>query len=181
MSKIFLYIFYILVITVFIVAIVQNNWTAIAALAALAAVGVAIYQALLTRMTIGADLIMKLEDRFEEKSFLESREKAKRALKSNTEENKDHIENVFDFFETIGLLVRKKALDKELAWNSFFYWLHGYYRFAQSFIGEQQKDYPNRYIEVVWLHKELMVIEKKKGRINEREWDEFLDEEIGSE
>lgn len=36
------------------------------------------------------------------------------------------LEPVLDFFETVGALVRRRALDLELAWGSFFYWVLRY-------------------------------------------------------
>ncbi len=155
-------------------------WAAVAAaVGALAAAIVAVYQASLTRLTLGADLIMKLEDRFEEPEFMKKRKRAAKALKAVSQTNKGDIEDVLDFFETLGLLVRRRALDPELAWSSFFYWLHGYYRWAETFIVDQQRLFPNRYRDVVRLHESLLTVELDKENLNEAEWDGFLNEEAG--
>jgi hypothetical protein len=150
---------------------------AVAALGALAAVIVAIYQASLSHMTIGADLIMKLEDRFDNPAFCAKRRLAAKALRAVTPNNRGDVEDVLDFFETLGLLVRRKALDAEFAHSSFFYWLHGYYRFGKNFIEEQHKSSPNSYCEILALHNKLLIIEQRKGQMKEVEWDEFLSEE----
>jgi hypothetical protein len=156
---------------------VYENWAAVAALAALAAVIIAIQQTSLSRMTMGADLIMRLNDQFEDKEFQRTRSDAAIAIRRLTPQNKGRVEDVFDFFDTIGILVRRGALDKELAWSRFFYWLHGYHRWAKPFLDEQRKAFPNRYADFVWLHSKLAKIEVSKEPMNEVEWDDFLDEE----
>jgi hypothetical protein len=162
-----------------VVLAMRRDWAAVAAVAALAAAIVAIYQASLTRMTLGADLMMKLEDRFEDPEFCAKRQKAAKALRAISPANRGDVEEVLDFFETLGLLVRREALDAEFAWSSFFYWLHGYHRWAESFIKDQQNISPNRYYELVSLHEKMLPIEQRKGRIKETEWDAFLEEEAG--
>lgn len=52
------------------------------AIAAISAAIVDVYQASLARMTMGADIIMKLENRFDNDDFIEIREKTVHALKS---------------------------------------------------------------------------------------------------
>lgn len=176
-QKTILVITYVFIGICFLVAILYHDWTAIAAIAAIGAVFVAIEQAGLSRMSMVADLMMRLEDRFQNEDFLNTRKDAALAILKLTTENKGNIEDVLDFFETLGLLVHRKALDEEFAWSSFFYWLHGYYRWAEPFIKEQQKTFPNRYRELIWLHGKLLAIEKSKGQMNESEWDDFLEQE----
>ncbi len=61
------------------------------------------------KLTIGADLAMKFDERFNEPAFLADRVHAAEALKSQL--NLKEAENVFDFLDMVGLFVRLKALD----------------------------------------------------------------------
>lgn len=47
-------------------------------------------------------------------------------------------EPVLDFFETVALLVRRGALDKEIVWHTFFYWIDRYYEACKDSIAERQ-------------------------------------------
>jgi hypothetical protein len=48
-------------------------------------------------------------------------------------------EDVFDFFETVGLLVRTGALTTDLAYNFFFHWINLYWVAGQGHIQEKRK------------------------------------------
>jgi len=157
----------------------ETFWVAVGALGTSAAVLLGVRQIRLSRLTTSADLLLRLEDRFDNEDFRETRFEAAKALKNITESNQGHIEDVLDFFETIGILVRKKVLNKELVWCSFFYWLHGYFIAGQELIKKQRKRFPSRYNELVTLHRKLLKIEKTVHPYSTSEWEKFLDEEIG--
>lgn len=144
-------------------------------LAAVAAAAFAGYQVYLSRFSLGVDLTMRLDERFESPEFLKKRCAAAYAI---SRKSGSDIEDVLDFFESLGLLTRRKALDQEFVYSTFFYWLHGYASKSRDLIAEQRKQYPARYGDLVWLHRELVAIEESKyGPIQESEWDGFLDDE----
>ena len=155
----------------------ETFWVAVGSIGTIWAVSMAVWQIRLSRITASADLLLRLEDRFDDKGFIEKRKDAVRAIKNTTRANQGNIEEIFDFFETIGILVHKGALDEELAWSSFFYWLHGYYRFGKKFLDEQRENFPSRYEEVIRLHDKLSKIENLNRPSDKSEWDIFLDEE----
>jgi hypothetical protein len=157
----------------------QIDWVAvISAIAALIAASVAGYQAWLLRFSNNANLILKFDEQFNSDSFIKTRAKAAKAIKAIDRENKDDIEDVLDFFETVGLMVRRKGLDKEMVWHTFFYWIHGYCNNTEDLIASQRKLYPNRYCDIIELHSEMLCIEQSNhGPINESEWSGFLEEE----
>jgi hypothetical protein len=60
--------------------------------------------------------------------------------------------------------------------DTYFYWIHGYWRYASIFISKQQSDSPKRYTEFKYLHNKTWKVEiHRHGPINESEWDDFLD------
>jgi hypothetical protein len=130
------------------------------------------------RFALGVQLVMKIDERFENEEFIMKRKTAATALKKLTKENEPDLEPFLDFFETLGFLTRYKALNKEFVWSTFFYWFYGYYRLCKSVIDQQRDKYHTRYEDLMWLKKVLIDFEKKKkGKLDESEWDNFLEEE----
>jgi len=167
-------------VIILIYLITLRDWTAIAALAALGAALAVVYQTYIYRFSIGADLMLKLDERFEGDEFRQKRRVAGGALRAQDKNNKKDIEDVLDFFETLSLLVRRKALDKELVWNTFFYIFYGYCLYGKAHIEAEVREYPTRYQDLLWLQKELVAVEThKNGTLDESEWSNFLDEEEG--
>jgi hypothetical protein len=90
---------------------------ALAAIAALIVATVNYLQLKHSRFALGVDLLLKLEASFDATKMKSDRSLAAKALESKG--NAADIEPVLDFFETVGALVRRQAIDKELVWNSF--------------------------------------------------------------
>jgi hypothetical protein len=122
--------------------------TALAALAAAAAVcvswrGIAKQNAQAKssredfKLSLSADLSMKLDDRFNTEGFRQTRSDAAQALLSS--QKLVDAEDVFDFFDTVGLLVRTGALTKDLAYNFFFHGISLYWVAGQGHIQEKRK------------------------------------------
>jgi len=88
-----------------------------------------------SRFSLGIDLLLKLEERFEGQEMLRIRRKAARSL---LKKSGDGIDDVLNFFKTIGLLVRKGALDGKMVWHSFSYWIHRYWLTTNEYIKEER-------------------------------------------
>jgi hypothetical protein len=125
------------------ISVITAFATSAAALAAAAAVVVALWgikkqnaQSERSRedfkLSLSADLSMKLDDSFGSEHFGRIRSDAARALIDGS--GLIDAEDVFDFFETVGLLVRTNALTKELAYNFFFHWVNLYWIAGQDHI-----------------------------------------------
>jgi hypothetical protein len=137
-----------------------------------------------SRFSQSVDLILKLEQRFnKDKDVIEARRKAAKAFHSNSGSPPSDIEDVLDFFETLGLLVRRKALDKEMVWHTFYYWMHRYWLLSKAYIREKQKSKPTFWKDYVRLEEQLTAIERKKSKLNtdidlsKDELDVFLNDE----
>jgi hypothetical protein len=88
------------------------------------------------------------------------------------------VEPVLDFFETLGLLVRRRAVDRSIVYSYFFYWVYGYWLKAEGLLGRQRQQFPTRYGDFLWLKDELVEIEQQRaGALDDAEWASFLDEE----
>src|SRR5947209_12213191 len=72
------------------------------------------------QLALSADTALKFDARFNEPSFKRLRSNAAKALLSHT--SKEDAEDVFDFFDTMGLFVRLGAMSDEVAHSLFFHW-----------------------------------------------------------
>ena len=114
-------------------------WNAVTALdgvaAAIAALATMVAESRRSRFAQQIDLLLRFEDRFATPDFLSIR---KRAATGLTTDKPDESDDVLDFFETVGLLVQKGALNPQMVWNSFAYWLLHYTAAASEHISKAQ-------------------------------------------
>lgn len=103
---------------------------------------VAVAEGRRSRFSLGVDVAMKLDEQWNE-GYLDRRRSAAAALLLSPDKrgsgDEDHIEDVLDFFETLGHLTKRGALDAEMVWSYFFYWFYGYWLSAREFLDQQTK------------------------------------------
>jgi hypothetical protein len=88
------------------------------------------------RFNQSIDLLFKQESDFFGPAKKAQRAKAARDLLAG---ESLEAEPILDFFETMALLQRRKALDKEMVWHTFFYWIDHYYEATKDFIYVRQQ------------------------------------------
>jgi hypothetical protein len=108
-------------------------------------------------------------------------ELARKRLKGEAEPME--LYRVLDFFETIGLLVRRGYLDAYDVWSMYSHWMFNVYADFKSLISEYRLEDSSYYAEFASLLKELERIEhQESGKLNpptKEEIDEFWEEEGG--
>ncbi len=114
------------------------TWLAI--VTALIAIGGLIQESKLTKFTLAADLLVRLEDKFDEAPMVKRRKTAARALLCH--QDYDKVTGVLYFFEEIGILLEKGALDPELVYNEFSYWAIAYWTACQEYISQRRSADP---------------------------------------
>ena len=157
---------------------------ALAAIAALVVAAVTCLQLKHSRFALGVDLILKLEASFDSPDMKTARSLAAKALKDGG--NTADVEPVLDFFETVGVLLRRRAIDQELAWDSFSYWVLRYAVLAREQIQFRRKDESDEtyYQEFEFLVKRLTQTEIDRRRLKSPPFfptellASFLEEEI---
>jgi len=77
-------------------------------------------------------------------------------------------QKILDFFETIGLLVRRDYLDAEDVWSSFGYWMFNIYADFRDDIEQEQRLDKNYYGDSSDLLKRLHEIEEEMGSSDDR-------------
>lgn len=124
------------------------------------------YQIQRSRFSLNVDLILKLDDRFNSSYFKSIRKTGAQSIKRKTFSEADEI---VDFFEMVGALVRRGALDADLVWHSFFYWIH-HYKFAlDQHISQTRKEDPTIWQDFLYLYDRVTTIEKRKRHCTDKE------------
>ncbi len=103
------------------------------------------------RFNQSIDLLFRLENDFFGSARKVQRVKAAGDLLAGSSLE---AEPILDFFETMALLLRKGALDKEMVWHTFFYWIDRYYQATEGAIAARQKIDP-----LVWKDFALFVVQ----------------------
>jgi hypothetical protein len=91
-------------------------------------------------------------------------------------------QEILNFFETIGLLVRRGYLDIEDVWSSFSYWMFNVYADFRNDIEQEQRDDECYYQDFCSLIEELRRVERDAGgqddRPSQQEILEFWSDEL---
>ena len=116
------------------------------------------YQIHRARFNQSVDLLFRLEN-----DFFGVSKRAQRALAARdlSQGKPLEAEPILDFFETMALLLRRKALDAEMVAHTFSYWIENYYAAMQPYIVERQKRDP-----LVWedLHGMVRTVRSLKEK-----------------
>jgi hypothetical protein len=120
------------------------------------------------RFALSIDLLLKLEDRFDEQRMQASRGKASTFLRGQqglddpSPDWEHHLDAVLDFFDLVGHLLRKGALQKTAVWSVFFYSVHGWYCNAKDHITLERERDSTVWEDLVYLHSELVITQKRQ-------------------
>jgi hypothetical protein len=104
----------------------------IALITAMIAIGGLVQERKLTKFSVGANLLVRLEDKYDEQAMVKKRKRAALALLSHADPS--CARGVLDFFEEIGILLQKDALDADLVYNEFSYCAISYWEASKGFI-----------------------------------------------
>lgn len=111
------------------------------------------------RLTLSAESVLRFQAAFDDLAFKKIRFKAAQALLNQRGESE--AEDVFDFFDTIGLFVRLGALNGEIAHSVFFHWINLYWRAGKRYIGSKQADTAAVWKDFEFLYNRMCDIEKR--------------------
>lgn len=164
------------------------NYNAIMAWAAIGAVLVALIAFLSEskrwRFSLSVDLILRLDSYFNSSEFKKIRKKAATVILSKTSKKEEmvSVEDVLNFFEMVAFLTRRRALDSEMVWYIFSYWMLRWYYCAKDYIDMTRKNDPTIWADLVKMNeKRFIKIEKRKCRLVlvpfELELENFLKDE----
>lgn len=149
-------------------------WSSIGAclgsFAAVIGVGVAAWsfrsQVQQSKITLGADMLLKLTETFDSPRMHEARYRAAHYLQSTGLRDSglisnSHVDTVLDFFEQVALLERRGAIQTEFVWHAFYEWIFNYYHLTKNYRAEVRRSDPT-----VWGDFEMLyarVLERQRA------------------
>ncbi|MGP0594747.1 hypothetical protein ACTRXD_19710 [Nitrospira sp. T9] len=159
--------------------------TAIAAIiTALIALAIAVFEGRQRRASTKLDVLLRLDDQWNGESMKRARIVAAESLKAGLRPD-DGVDSVLDFFQGIGSLDRRGLIDRELAWEFFFYWLHRYVALTADHIRERQNANSALWLDVRPLHEKLSNVARKRSPRRDsanlpspKELQAFIEEEL---
>ncbi len=112
------------------------------------------------RLSLSVDLGLKLDERFNSERFCKIRLDAAQALLGKGD--LVQAEEVFDFFDTVGELLKQGALSEEIVHSLFFHWINLYWNAAKDYIGKEQQGTALVWQEFETAYKTVLQIERRK-------------------
>lgn len=162
----------------------MGAWAAVAS--ALAAVAAMVADGWSSRRAMRVETLLSLDERFRSQHMKESRARAARMLiglrtrmaeppvlalddPDRAKRAIDHLEadagrdkEILNFFEMMGILSKKRAIDLTMAWNTFYVWAKWYWLACSDLVaGDRRSLHPR-----CWQHFEALV--RKMDRQNAR-------------
>ena len=120
------------------------------------------YQVHRARFNQSVDLLFRLEADF----FGPAKIKQRSLAASNHLQdpgNFSEMEDILDFFETLAMLVRKRALDPYMVWHTFDYWIERYFAVASAHVKARQQQEPGVWEDLSWLMPRLEKLQSNRG------------------
>jgi len=161
-------------------------WVAVGAIGAVIALVLSFMQLRASRIIAAADFLIRLEANFNAQNMLIQRKQILQILKQSPNDFRrmDMCRDVFDFFEEVGLLLRKKVLPIDLVWSDYCAWTLYYWTAFNSYIkwARDSDDDPTLYCEFEYLYEKMKKYEKRRVKravtITPEKLAGFINEEI---
>jgi hypothetical protein len=155
--------------------------TAISGAGTIIALSAFAYQVYRARFNQSVDLLFRLENDF----FGSANKRLQRAKAAHDllQGSLAEAEPILDFFETMALLLKRGALDQEMVWHTFYYWIEHYYSAALPYIAERQRREPLVWTDLSSLVDDVRELQCKRSgvvelpRLTSEEISRFLVEE----
>jgi len=149
------------------------NYSAIMALAAILGLIVTMIiflcESRRARFSLGIDLILRLDNYFNSVDFRKKRNEAATALLSgdlSSESQKVAVDDVLNFFETVGFLTRRGIIDFEVVWCFFFYYMHRYKLCTEEYIETCRKEDQTIWEDFIEVYERVKEVEKRECRVS---------------
>lgn len=111
--------------------------------------------------------LLRFVEQFDNGPLANSR-KSLAAHRLKGDDDVPELDNILNFFETIGLLVKRGYLDPHDVWSMFSYWMFSVYADSRDLIEQEQKEDPTYYGDFTSLIERLRKIEKAENGLSDR-------------
>lgn len=143
-----------------------EGWSALATgIAVIVAISAIVIESRRARFSHSLQIMGRLDERFESLEFRETRRRAAAYLISRGETDphgEAALRDVLNFFDTIGFLFRRKAVDAQTVWHYFSSWILPYYSASSKYLHGEQKRDPLCYREIEPLYNAVFAIEERE-------------------
>jgi hypothetical protein len=147
----------------------ERFWVAFAAAASWLSVFVTIYlvrkQSRISEKDLHIRTQLNLEDSFNSSRMVKAR---KQVAKEILDKGQDPWEPVMEFFESMGMLLRKNSLDAEMVWGTFSFYIIGWWVACKPFIDRYRKLDSEMYSDFKLLVEKMYKIDKAKAASNNK-------------
>jgi hypothetical protein len=153
----------------------ETFWVAITAGVALASLFTTIYlvrqQLKFSERDLHIRTQLLLDEKFNSIRIIKARKSVANEL-LNHEENP--WETVMEFFESMGLLLRKESLDEEMVWATFSFYITGWWEASKAFIEKKSSTDDTMYSDFKFLIERMsaMDMQKQNKNLEEVTWTE---------
>src|SRR5207302_6853258 len=118
-------------------------------------------------LAMRVDSILRLDDQLNGSRVCDARAKAAAAFLAGNRRPID-VDDVLDFFEIVGLLLERGAIDEEMAWAFFSPWVFHYVHGFGDYVATSCQDDPAAWEHVRPLFERFLQIEARRtGRTRE--------------
>src|SRR5262245_43570140 len=118
------------------------------------------------RFALSVSTLQNLEADFASSRMRRARRDAAAGLLVNDQDETEGLDEVLNFFDTVGLLVRRRAVDEEMAWHDFDYWVTCYGGVSTTVVRKVRQKHPTEWEDFIWLRRRLD--DRETARIGSR-------------
>ena len=154
----------------------------IAVFSAILAVVALAFEVRRSRIALQADLLLRLDERFFGSDMLRTRRAAAKKLLAKERPNYE-LGDILGFFATVAMLLERKAIDTDLTYDVFEYWIVRYWNSAKEHVAGERKYDPESYLSLERLVDRLVPLRTKSNQppLTDEECTRFLREEARSD
>jgi hypothetical protein len=149
-----------------------NRWNAaaviVSSVSALISLAALLWNLRWSRLTTSINLVLDLDDRFNNKLKSCRKEASAKLLQGDPEPDK--LDAILDFLDILGYLTRMKVVDKDFVWETFQYWIVGYYLNAKNYIDDERGLDATHWEHLVALYEVVQERERKHRPGKDIDW-----------
>lgn len=168
----------------------QTFWTAVGAIGTVFTLVLILKQISNAKNVAAYELLRKEYDRFWSKEVRRKRENLAEILlqfPGNYEKIEEIALDILDYFEALGLMLRRGVAPKYFVWTFKYYYITYYWKLLENYVkwSRKKSDDDTLYSEFEYLYNKMVKYEKKKRRKKEIELttndlNKILIEELGN-
>lgn len=113
---------------------------------------------------LGVDVLPKLSEYFDSQQMRKARAAAAESLKQDQSKSHASIDVVIDYFEQLGLLVRREVIDAEFAWHEFYESFFHYYHLTAKYRAAVAETDSTIWADVEYLYSQVTNAQERAAR-----------------